>query len=102
MLHDGKIVSEESLQLMSQKYSVRIHPIFGEVNYGYGLLFLEGEENIQIVALGYAPGFVSASYYYPKTGYNLVVLSNKVVNLDDFIETFITHTKLMDLVKGLK
>jgi hypothetical protein len=42
----------------------QIHPIFETVEYGYGLK--EGENEIQIGALGYALVLASASYYYLK------------------------------------
>jgi len=59
-LYSGQLVNTKTLKLMSTKFATRIHPIFETINYGYGLLFKEGEQNIQIGALGYAPGFVSA------------------------------------------
>jgi len=101
-LHEGKLIYMSSLERMKAKYATRIHPIFGEVDYGYGLLFQEGEQNIQIGALGYAPGFVSSSYYYPNTKRNLVVLSNTARQLEDFHVTFKIHTSLMELAKNLK
>ena len=101
LLHTGKLVQDSSLSLMRTAYATRNHPIFEEVDYGYGLLFLEGESDIQIGALGYAPGFVSASYYYPQTGISLVVLSNVARRLEDFPQTFNVHVELMEYVKGI-
>ena len=92
-------MKKEILELMKTKYSTRIHPIFETVEYGYGLLFKDGEQNTQIGALGYAPGFVSACYYYPQTKLNLVILENTANNLDDFKKTFIVHTEIMELIK---
>ena len=87
---------------MKARYATRIHPIFETVEYGYGLLFKDGEQDIQIGALGYAPGFVSACYYYPQTGLNLVILGNTATNLNDFQKTFLVHTKIMELLKNEK
>ncbi|MEM7511828.1 MAG: serine hydrolase domain-containing protein [Bacteroidota bacterium] len=101
LLHSGKLVQDSTLSLMKIAYATRNHPIFEEVDYGYGLLFLEGESDIQIGALGYAPGFVSASYYQPKTDISLVVLSNVARQLDDFPQTFNVHVELMNYVKGI-
>ncbi len=98
-LHSGEVLQDSTLTLMKSKKATRIHPIFGELDYGYGLLYERGEENIQIGALGYAPGFVSACYYYPASHMTLVVLSNVAQNLDDFRETFRVHTEAMELVK---
>ena len=100
MLHSGKLVKEETLKLMTTNYATRIHPIFNTVEYGYGLLFKDGERDIQIGALGYAPGFVSACYYYPQTKMNLVILENMAKNLNDFKQAFKVHTEIMELIKN--
>lgn len=99
LLHSNKLVKKETLALMKTKYATRIHPIFGTVEYGYGLIFKEGEHDNQIGALGYAPGFVSASYYYPRSKLNLVILENTANNLNDFRQVFIVHTEIMELLK---
>lgn len=99
LLYAEKIVNKTSLDLMRTRYATRVHPIFGEVEYGYGLLFENGAANIEIGALGYAPGFVSACYYYPKKNMNLVVLENTARNLNDFRSTFKVHIELMKLMK---
>lgn len=99
LLHSGKIVSNDSLALMSTRYATRQHPIFGEVEYGYGLLFDKHERELQIGALGYAPGFASASYYYPQKKMSLVVLSNRVDLSQGFPNAFRVHTEAMRLVK---
>tara|TARA_R110000868_G_C10835107_1_gene759661 strand:+ start:26 stop:1072 length:1047 start_codon:yes stop_codon:yes gene_type:complete len=101
LLHTNQLVKEATLQLMSTKYATRIHPIFETVDYGYGLLFKDGENKIQIGALGYAPGFVSASYYYPQTKMNLVVLENTAYTPNNIKNTFKTHLALMDLIKNI-
>ncbi|MFI0431204.1 serine hydrolase domain-containing protein [Mariniflexile sp. HMF6888] len=100
LLYSEKLVKKETLELMKTKYSTRIHPIFDTIDYGYGLLFKDGEQSIQIGALGYAPGFVSACYYYPQTKLNLVILENTANNLDDFKKTFIVQTEIMELIKN--
>ena len=101
LLHSGKLVQDSTLSIMSTAYATRNHPIFEEVDYGYSLLFLKGESDIQIGALGYAPGFVSASYYHPQTDISLVVLSNVARRLEDFPQTFNVHVELMKYVKGI-
>lgn len=98
-LQTGRIVKPETLALMSTNFATRIHPIFERIQYGYGLLFKEGEQNIQIGALGYAPGFASACYFYPEGKLNLVVLGNVAYALSDFKLTFKVHTELMELTK---
>ncbi|MCT4615109.1 MAG: beta-lactamase family protein [Marinifilaceae bacterium] len=99
LLYSGKLVNEKTLTLMKTRYATRLHPIFDKIEYGYGLLFKDGESDIQIGAFGYAPGFVSACYYYPQTNMNLIVLENTARKLDNFKETFRVHTELMELIK---
>lgn len=99
LLYFGKLVKKETLKLMETKYATRIHPVFDTIDYGYGLLFKDGEQNLQIGALGYAPGFVSACYFYPQTNMNLIILENTGNNLDDFKKTFKVHTEIMALIK---
>lgn len=99
LLHTHILLKKETLELMRTRYATREHPIFETIEYGYGLLFKKGESQIEIGALGYAPGFVSASYFYPKSKMNLVVLENTARNLDDFKETFKLPIELMKLIK---
>lgn len=101
LLHTNQLVKEATLKLMSTKYATRIHPIFETVDYGYRLLFKEGENKIQIGALGYAPGFASASYFYPKTKMNLVILENTAHTPSNIKNTFKTHLELMELIKNI-
>ena len=100
LLHSGKLVNQKTFILMQTKFATRLHPIFNSIDYGYGLLFKNGEQNLQIGAFGYSPGFVSASYFYPKTSLNLIVLENTARHLNDFKTTFKVHTQIMELVKN--
>lgn len=99
LLYNGRLVKDNSLALMKTRYATRNHPIFDKIEYGYGLLFQDGEQNIQIGAFGYSPGFPSAAYFYPRNNMYLIVLENIGYNLDDFKKTFKVHTDLMDLMK---
>lgn len=102
LLYSGKLVEPKTLDLMRTRYATRIHPIFDKIEYGYGLLFKDGQQNFEIGAFGYAPGFPSAEYYYPQTNMNLIVLENIAVHLNDFKQTFKVHTDLMELIKNKK
>lgn len=101
LLYKGKLLKQETLNLMSTRYATRQHPIFGEIEYGYGLLFINGEENIEIGAFGYAPAFVSTCYYYPKSEISVIVLENIARNLGDFKKTFKVHTGIMRSIKSI-
>jgi len=99
LLHKNVLVSDTVLHLMTTKYATRAHPIFGEIEYGYGLLFKDGQQNIEIGALGYAPGFVSACYYYPQADLSLVVLENTARDFPSFAKTFDVHTEIMNFLE---
>ncbi len=101
LLHSGKLVNDNTYQLMSTRYATRQHPIYDAVEYGYGLLFLKGESKTKIGAFGYADGFVSSNYYFPKTKTSVIILGNTARNLDDFKKTFYYQTVITDLVKEL-
>ncbi len=101
LLHSGQLVNDNTYQLMSTRYATRQHPIYDAVEYGYGLLFLKGESKTKIGAFGYAEGFVSSNYYFPKTKTSVIILSNTARNLDNFKKTFYYQTSITDLVKGV-
>jgi len=101
LLHTAQLVSKKTLALMKTKYATRKHPIFGEIDYGYGLLFKDGEQNMELGALGYVAGFPSACYFYPKSKINVIILENIALDLDNFKNTFKVHTEIMGLVKNL-
>ncbi|WP_341228190.1 serine hydrolase domain-containing protein [uncultured Arcticibacterium sp.] len=99
LLYSGVLVNFETLELMKTRYATREHPIFGKVEYGYGLLFKDGQANVEVGAFGYAPAFVSACYYYPEIKTSIVVLENVARNLEDFKKTFAVHSEIMALAK---
>ncbi len=100
LLHHGKLLKPNSLQLMSVKQATRQHPIFNAIDYGYGLTFKAEEQAVQIGALGFAPGFVSSNFYFPSTNISLVVLENVAANLADFKQTFYYHTNTIALLRA--
>ena len=101
LLYNGKLLSDSTYKLMSTRYATRQHPIFDEVEYGYGLLFNKGESKIKIGAFGYASGFVSSNYYFPETKTSVIILSNIARDLDDFKKSFYYQTTITDLVKDI-
>ena len=102
LLHTGKVLNTSELELMKIRYATRIHPILETIEYSYGLIFKNDEQNKQIGAFGYSPGFPTANYYYPQADYHLIVLGNTALNLNDFRITFKTQTDLMELINSIK
>ena len=63
-------------------------------------MFKHNENEIQIGALGYAPGFVSSCYYFPKLNYNVAVLENVAQDIPNFKKSFETQTQLLEFIKS--
>ncbi len=100
LLHSGKLLKEDSFKMMIQKYETRQHPIFDEIDYGYGLTFKKNEQTILIGALGFTAGFASCNFYFPQTKTTVIVLENTAYQLQDFKKTFYHPTKLLEIVKN--
>jgi D-alanyl-D-alanine carboxypeptidase len=71
-----KLLTDQYYVLMTTPTSKRPHPIFGEVDYGYGLQMTQRDRIYEISHGGYVPGFVSVNFYYPATKTSLVVMEN--------------------------
>jgi D-alanyl-D-alanine carboxypeptidase len=98
LLYGGKILKPETLELMKTAHATRDHPLFGMVEYGYGILFKKDQEEIQIGATGYTPGYVSACFFFPRNGYNLIILANTAHHVEDLSKTFSAHLELLKFV----
>ncbi len=79
--------------------AVRQHPLFGTTKYGYGITVDYKDDIIQFGQTGFAPGFVSLSFYYPKTKTSIIILSNIVYNKNNLKETFAYHTAITNKVR---
>jgi D-alanyl-D-alanine carboxypeptidase len=71
-----------------QQGVVRNHPIFGITEYGYGISIDTKENILQFGQTGFCPGFVSMTYYFPKSKTSVIVLENIAYNTDDLKKTF--------------
>ncbi len=98
-LHQGKLLKPVTYELMTTRYATRQHPIFGTIEYGYGLTFDKNESKIKIGALGFAPGYVSANFYFPQSQTSVVILQNTANYLPDFRKTFFYQVQILDIVK---
>ena len=64
MLHGGKLLADSNnYKLMTNTYATSTHPLFGQIEYGYGLCISSNDYIIQMGQTGYAPGFVSLNVY---------------------------------------
>lgn len=98
-LHNGKLLADSTFRLMTSMYSKRQHPIFGPVDYGYGMTVSSMDNLVQLGQTGLAPGFVSMNFYYPATGTSVVILENIVWTPEDIKKTFYYHTQILTIVR---
>jgi len=101
LLHTGKLLKDSTYQLMitQHKNAVRDHPIFGTTYYGYGITVDYTNDLIQLGQTGFAPGFVSMNFYYPKTKMSIVVLENTAWDTDDLKKTFYYHQHIQKIIR---
>lgn len=102
MLHHGKLLKDTTYQLMitQHKNAVRNHPIFGTTYYGYGITVDRADNILQLGQTGFAPGFASMIFYFPKTKTNIVVLQNTVWDINDLKKTFYYHTQIRKIIRN--
>lgn len=101
LFYRGKLLKEETMKLltMQQKGAVRNHPIFGITKYGYGITIDTTNQILQLGQTGFAPGFVSMSFYFPKSQTSVIVLQNIAYDTDDLKKTFYYHTKILKIIR---
>ena len=100
-LHEGKLLKPSTFKLMTskQKKAVRQHPIFGQTEYGYGITINTKGDLLQLGQTGFAPGFVSMNFYFPKSKTSVIVLANIAYDTDDIKKTFIYHTEILKIIR---
>lgn len=101
LFYNGKLLKKETMNLLETKQpgATRDHPIFGTTAYGYGITIDTSEDLLQLGQTGFAPGFVSMSFYFPKTKTSVVVLENIAYDTDDLKKTFYYHTEILKMVR---
>ena len=100
-LQGGKLLKPSTFKLMTtkQKNAVRQHPIFGLTEYGYGITIDTKDNLLQLGQTGFAPGFVSMDFYFPKTKTSVIALENIAYDADDLKKTFFYHTEIFKIVR---
>jgi D-alanyl-D-alanine carboxypeptidase len=103
-LHSGKLLKKQTYDSMVNptKNAVRDHPVFGKTLYGYGITTGKMANYLIYGQSGFAPGFVSMNYYFPKSGISVVLLENVVTDPDNLKTSFAHHTLLLQFLTGLK
>lgn len=99
--YNGSLLKKETMEMLAtkQKGAVRNHPLFGNTEYGYGITVDTKEDILQLGQTGFAPGFVSMNFYFPKTKTSVIILENVVYETDDLKKTFIYHTEILKIIR---
>jgi len=100
-LQNGKLLKKSSFAMMmtKQKNAIRQHPIFGVTEYGYGITIDTKENILQLGQTGFAPGFVSMDFYFPRIKTSVVVFENVAYDSDDIKKTFYYLTEILKILK---
>lgn len=100
-LHEGKLLSLETYRMMISKKpeAVRNHPIFGKVEYGYGITHDTKDGILQLGQTGFTPGFVSMDFYFPKTKTTIIALDNVVWDEEDIKKVFSYHSQILEIMR---
>lgn len=100
-LYSGKLFKPATFQMMKTKQpvAVRQHPLFAKTEYGYGITIDDKEELLQLGQTGYAPGFISMNFYFPKTQTSLIILNNFVWYPEELDKAFRYHTEILKYVR---
>ena len=100
--YSGKLLKSKTMKMLKTKQNgaVRNHPIFGITEYGYGITVDTKETILQFGQTGFAPGFVSMSFYFPKTQTSVIVLSNVAYDTNDLKKTFYYPTEILKIIRN--
>jgi D-alanyl-D-alanine carboxypeptidase len=100
-LQAGKLLKAATFKMMTTKQegAIREHPLFGKTNYGYGITVDTKDEILQLGQTGFAPGFTSMNFYFPKTKTSVVVLENIAYDPNDLKNTFFYHSQILKTVR---
>ncbi len=100
LLHNGKLFTDSgNYKKMITGYATRIHPVFGAVDYGYGITTSTKDDYWQLGQTGFVPGFVSMDFYYPQTKTSVIILSNVARDTADLPAAFQFHTQVLEILK---
>lgn len=100
--YSGKLLKRKTMKMVETKQNgaVRNHPIFGITEYGYGITVDTKENILQFGQTGFAPGFNSMNFYFPKTKTSVIVLENVAYETDDLKKTFYYHTEILKIIRN--
>jgi D-alanyl-D-alanine carboxypeptidase len=102
LFYSGKLMKSKTMGILKtkQKGAVRSHPLFGITEYGYGITIDTKENILQLGQTGFAPGFISMSFYFPETKVSVIIFENVAYETDDLKKAFYYHIKILKFVRN--
>lgn len=102
LFYSGKLLKRKTMKMLQTKQNgaFRDHPIFGITEYGYGITVDTKENVLQYGQTGFAPGFISMNFYFPKTRISVIVLENIAYETDNLKKTFYYHTEILKIIRN--
>lgn len=100
-LHEGKILKPETYQLMITPSSLRKHPLWGAVAYGYGIQ-IEEKAPKHYFHSGYIKGFPCLNVYYPNTKTSIIILENVANDSQNFSYIFSHHRDFRQFINYIQ
>ncbi|GIU49446.1 serine hydrolase [Shewanella sairae] len=98
-LYHGKLISQQSLALMTAPQATREHR-WGVLEYGYGTQISHDEQLVEYSHSGYLPGYVSLAVYYPEAKVSLLILENTSWDLSDRERVFGLHDAIRSSIRS--
>lgn len=100
--YSGKLLKSKTMKMVETKQNgaVRDHPLFGVTEYGYGITVDTKENILQYGQTGFAPGFISMNFYFPKTKTSVILLENVAYETNDLKKTFYYHIEILKIIRN--
>ncbi len=100
-LYNGKILKAEIYHKFKEKSAIRNHPIFGEMEYGFGIM-MDVKPPLAYFHSGYVRGSPSLNIYYPETKTSVIILSN-IANISKGKKAFFNpHKKIKTITDSIQ
>ncbi|KAA2239767.1 beta-lactamase family protein [Chitinophaga agrisoli] len=101
--HNGMLLDQRSYTAMTTPIdiSLREHPAFGKMYYGYGITWVEQDDHEYTGQTGLIPGFVCMDFFDPTRHLSVVVLENTAWYPDDVKRLFHVHKEILKITADL-
>ena len=100
-LYSGEFLKSESLKKMTDQSTERNHPVFGKIEYGFGIMM---NKNLPFSYFhsGYVKGAPSLNIYYPETKTSVIILSNIADEVKGKNAIFNPHKEIKEFTDAIQ